>query len=166
MTQSSALELDTVVDARVAAVHAIEAEFGELANRFRIFIRKAADTVSPGLAAGTYKVLSTIGRLGPVTLSGLAEHIVADKASMSRAVRELELLGMVTRTPDPNDGRSQLLHVTELGAERLLAARLPEENRLVGALSDWSIDDIERLGVLLHALNLGIVPAGPGASRE
>ena len=166
MTQSSELELDTVVDARVAAVHAIEAEFGELANRFRIFIRKAADTVSPGLAAGTYKVLSTIGSLGPVTLSGLAQHIVADKASMSRAVRELELLGMVTRTPDPNDGRSQLLHVTELGAERLLAARLPEENRLVGALSDWSIDDIERLGVLLHALNLGIVPAGPGASRE
>ena len=161
MTEAIALGVDS--DARVTAVHAIEAEFGELANRFRIFIRKAADTVSPGLAAGTYKVLSTISRQGGVTLSSLADHLVADKASVSRAVRELELLGLVARTPDPNDGRSQLLRVTDVGAERLLAARLPEENRLVGALADWSIDDIERLGVLLHALNSGVAPGTSSA---
>lgn len=156
MTELTACDVDT--DARVAAVHAIEAEFGELANRFRIFIRKAADTVSPGLAAGNYKALTTISRQGSVTLSGLADHLAADKASVSRAVRELELLGLVSRTPDPKDGRSQLLRVTDLGAERLIAARLPDENRLVGALADWSVDDIERLGVLLHALTAGVAP--------
>lgn len=155
--------MDADTDARVTAVHAIETEFGELIMRFRVFMRRAAETVSPGLAVGTYSVLSAISRQGGVTLSCLAEHLVADKASVSRAVRELETLALIARTPDPNDGRSQLLRVSELGAERLSAARLPEENRLVLALANWSVGDVERLAVLLHALNAGTTPAAPGA---
>ena len=80
-------------------------EFGELINRMR---RRRSPTtpqrVSPGMLPGAYKVFTTIVRRESVTLSALAESLMADKGQISRTVRELEDLGLVTRTPDP-DGR-------------------------------------------------------------
>ena len=105
-----------------------------------------------------YKVLSIIARRGPITLSRLTEHFGVDKSLLSRAVRELESLEFIARTPDPEDRRSQLLTATAFGLERLDAARRSEENRLVGALSGWDVTDVERLAALLHALNSGDAP--------
>ena len=40
---------------------------------------------------------------------------MADKGQISRTVRELEGLGLIARTPDPEDGRSSLLSPTPEG---------------------------------------------------
>ena len=78
---------------------------------------------------GAYKVFTTIVRRESVTLSALAEALMADKGQISRTVRELEELGLISRTPDPADGRSSLLSPTPEGLERLAAARAPQETR-------------------------------------
>ncbi len=145
-------------EARTVAVRALEAEFGELINRFRRIITENANRVSPGMLPGAYKVFTTIVRRERVTLSALAEALMSDKGQISRTVRELEQLGLIERTPDPDDGRSSLLSPTTEGLERLAAARAPQESTLVDALEEWSLDDIRNLTRLLHALTAGEAP--------
>jgi DNA-binding MarR family transcriptional regulator len=108
---------------------------------------------------GAYKVFTTIVRRERITLSALAETLMADKGQISRTVRELEQLGLVQRTPDPADGRSSLLSPTAFGLDRLAEARAPQETTLVDALEEWSLDDIRNLTRLLHALTAGESPA-------
>ena len=144
--------------ARTDAVRALEAEFGELVTEFRRLLAATADRVSPGMLPGAYKVFTTIVRQETTTISALAETLLADKGQLSRTVRELEALGLVSRSPDPDDGRSVLLSPTAEGLERLAAARHPREGGLVDALDRWSIDDIVRLTELLHALTRGTTP--------
>lgn len=145
---------------RTQAVRALEAEFGELINRFRRVIADNAHRVSPGMLPGAYKVFTTIVRRESITLSALAETLLADKGQISRTVRELEQLGLVERTPDPADGRSSLLSPTPDGLARLAEARAPQENALVDALEEWPIEDIRNLSRLLHALTAGESPTG------
>ena len=144
--------------ARTEAVRALEAEFGELITRFRRVISENANRVSPGMLPGAYKVFTTIVRREGITLSALAEILMSDKGQISRTVRELESLGLVERTPDPDDGRSHLLSPTEFGLERLAEARAPQENTLIDALEEWPLEDIRNLTRLLHALTAGETP--------
>ena len=145
-------------DERREAIDALEGSFSELVTVFRRLIAEAAETASPGMLPGTFKVLSAINRLGPITLSALAERLTADKGLTSRSVSELEGLGLVERTPDPLDRRSRLIAVTPLGIERLTAARAPHSGRLATALADWSVEDIRHAAVLLSALATGRAP--------
>jgi DNA-binding MarR family transcriptional regulator len=137
---------------RADAVHALEAEFGELIARFRRVLSENAQRLSPGMLPGAYKVFTTIVRHPSVTMSALAEMLMIDKGQLSRTVRELEQLGLVQRIPDPADGRSSLLSPTEEGLARLDETRRPQENRLLRLLETWDIDDIRQLTRLLHAL--------------
>jgi DNA-binding MarR family transcriptional regulator len=140
---------------RAEAVRALEAEFAELIGRVRRLVAENAERMHPGMLPGAYKVFTTIVRLESVTLSALAETLIADKGQVSRTVRELEQLGFVIRTPDPSDGRSSLISATPLGFERLAVARRPQESTLSVALEGWSDRDIRELTRLLHALSRG-----------
>lgn len=145
-------------DERQAAVQALESSFSELMTVFRRFVADAAERVSPGMLPATFKALSVVSRFGPMTLSALAERLAADKGFLSRAISELEEMGLVARTPDPNDRRSRLITVTDLGHERLSEARAPHQGRLYEALADWSVDEIGHLSTMLHALAVGEIP--------
>ncbi|UIN31402.1 MarR family winged helix-turn-helix transcriptional regulator [Microbacterium binotii] len=143
---------------RTEAVRALEAQFSDLIGQFRRVISENAHRVSPGLLPGAYKVFTTIARHETVTQATLADHLLLDKGQLSRTVRELEALGLITRSPDPADGRSSLLSPTEYGLERLVAARAPQEGVLVRALESWDVSDIDNLRRLLQALMAGINP--------
>ncbi len=147
-------------DARQQAVRGLEGAFGELMGEFRRFYVQAAESVSPGMLPGTFKVLSMIQRAGSITASGIAERMTADKGQVSRAVSELEDLGLVERTPDPDDGRIKLIAVSAEGLRRLERARMPYEGRLTEVLADWPLEAIGRLTALLQALARGETPEG------
>lgn len=146
------------LDARTDAVRALEGEFGELLNSVRRIISANAERVSPGMLPGAYKVFTAIVNRERVTQSTLTELLMADKGQISRTVRELETLGLIERTADPTDRRSSILTPTELGRQRLVAARAPQEDSLMRVLEEWSIDDIRNLARLLHALTAGVRP--------
>jgi DNA-binding MarR family transcriptional regulator len=69
----------------------------------------------------------------------LALRAGVSKQAVGKIVRELEEHGLLTRSPDPTDGRSFLVQFTELGLERLLQTHViideieREYERLVGA---------------------------------
>jgi DNA-binding MarR family transcriptional regulator len=146
------------LEARTAAVRALEGEFGELLNQFRQIVAENAHRLSPGLLPGAYKVFTTIARRERVTVSALAESLLMDKGQLSRTVRELEHLGLVQRAADPADGRSSLLSPTAEGLERLADARRPYESSLVTRLADWPVEEIEHFTRLLGALSSGTTP--------
>ncbi len=141
------------LEARTHAVRALEAEFGELINQLRRMMAETADRLSPGLLLGAYKVFTTIARKETVTISALADILMMDKGQLSRTVHQLEELGLVHRTPDPDDGRSSLLSPTAEGLARLSDARLMPDDSLAATLTDWPLDEIEHLTRLLHALS-------------
>lgn len=162
-TSSADVPTTAVADAtaegdRHTAVEALESSFAELMTAFRRHLAAAAERVHPGMLPGTFKVLSAISRSGPTTLSALTELLTSDKGLVSRSITELEGLGMIARTLDPDDRRSRLISVTDLGAERLAVARAPHQGRLFAVLEDWSVDDIRHLTFLLHSLAAGETP--------
>lgn len=140
------------------AVQELEDAFAELMTALRRVYAESAVRVAPGLLPASYKLLSTISRTGPITLSALADRLTADKGMISRNISELVALGLVERTTDPRDRRVRLIALTSFGQERLAFARAPHENRLNGVLADWPASTIRQLTMLLRALASGRAP--------
>ena len=151
-------------NARTDAVRALENEFSVIARRYREVVATLAHRLSEGMLPGTYRVLTTIARHGPVTASALAEELAADKAFISRAVRELESLGLIQREPDPQDGRAFLLSTTPDGAARLETVRTGYNGQMARTLATWELADIRRLTHLLRSLAAGTTPEHDGAT--
>ena len=81
-------------------------------------------------------VLSLLEREGPATPGSLAtkEHI--SPQSMGTILISLEALGLVSRAPDPTDGRCLVISLTEAGLQAVHGARRQREERLARALAD------------------------------
>jgi DNA-binding MarR family transcriptional regulator len=80
-------------------------------------------------------VLSLLEREGPATPGALATKERITPQSMGTILVSLEELGLVSRTPDPTDGRRLVISVTEAGRQVILGARRQKEERLAQALA-------------------------------
>jgi DNA-binding MarR family transcriptional regulator len=145
---------------RDAAVGTLEHEIGLLLRRIRRGISERALQVHPELNATSYTLLGTLSEFGPRRAADLAEMFAMDKGTVSRVVHQLLELGLVQRTPDPEDGRASIISVTEAATDRL--AHMHELRReLFGArLADWRADEIERLATQLARFNVAVFDAG------
>ena len=109
-----------------------------------------------GVAARGYAALSAIGAFGPLTLTELASILGMPLTTASDVVRRLEARGHAVRRPNPADGRSQLLELTEAGSA-VWHAGWPALQRidasLAAELGDATPirDALERLGEALEA---------------
>ena len=65
----------------------------------------------------------------------------------------LDRLGLLSRSPDPADGRSTILSVTPETAERLREIRSSDQAQLHEELRGWGVGEVEQLGRLLHRIN-------------
>jgi DNA-binding MarR family transcriptional regulator len=86
---------------------------------------------------------------GEISISTLADRILLSPSRVSRLVGELERAGLVERRPNPDDGRSTRVAITEPGRDRLLEAGptyLTTLNRLVfDRLSQKDVDALNRV---------------------
>ena len=76
-----------------------------------------------GLSTSQFSILATLARSGPRGIGDLAEELVMDRTTMSRAVQPLERDGLVQIRPDPEDRRSRQLHLTPRGRTILADAQ-------------------------------------------
>jgi DNA-binding MarR family transcriptional regulator len=81
-------------------------------------------------------VLSLLEREGPATPGVLATRERISPQSMGTILISLEALDLVSRTPDPNDGRCLVISLTEAGLQAIHGARRQREERLARALAD------------------------------
>ena len=69
-----------------------------------------------GLTAQQLRTMRLIWASENVTMMEIADTLKRNKAQVVRLVDELCKAGMVVRRPNPNDGRSKILSLTEQGA--------------------------------------------------
>jgi DNA-binding MarR family transcriptional regulator len=100
-----------------------------------------ADT-DPALSATDAWLLGRITDTGPVRLSELADWQEVDRSTMTTQVRRLEQLGLVSRQPDPRDGRASLVGATRSGAARHRRTKRTARAEYRKLLSDWSEEDL------------------------
>ena len=117
----------------------------DLATRLRLALvrtnrrlrQEAGGELSPTLAAA----LGTISRHGPLTPSELAERERIQRPTATRLLARLEAPGYVTRTPDPEDGRSSLVAVTPAGQALLEEVRTRKDAYLARRLRTLPAED-------------------------
>ncbi|SDK52111.1 MarR family winged helix-turn-helix transcriptional regulator [Microbulbifer yueqingensis] len=94
------------------------------------------------------EVLLDHGAMRPLNL---AQHLMLDKSTTSRVAETLVKKNYVARTPDPTDGRAQLIDLTENGRELVLKIRdeLIEEEMAILRDLPKSVQD-EAPGLLIR----------------
>jgi DNA-binding MarR family transcriptional regulator len=105
----SASALQASLDVRVI--------LGRLRRRFMSVTD--GDDITPPQAS----VLMRVGRGDVTTASALATAERVRPQSMAVTLAGLEQLGLITRTPDPTDGRRQIVELTDAGRNRVDVAR-------------------------------------------
>jgi DNA-binding MarR family transcriptional regulator len=101
-------------------------------------------------------VLRRLDSDGPATVSTLARAEGMRSQSMGANIAVLQTAGLVSGTPDPNDGRQTLLSLTAVCREKVKAARTAREDwlyrTLQAKLSAAEQDELARAVELLKRL--------------
>ncbi|MFB7734042.1 MarR family winged helix-turn-helix transcriptional regulator [Streptomyces sp. NPDC056112] len=116
-----------------SAAHAardLRVVFSRLRRRIREVARDE-DLTPPQVSA-----LTLVGKHGAATASALAATEGVRPQSMAATLAALERHGLIRRSPDPEDGRRQLVTLTEGGSERIAGDRQSRGEWLTRALQD------------------------------
>jgi DNA-binding MarR family transcriptional regulator len=105
-----------------------------------------------------YGCLARITDMGPLRMSELAGILCVDLSTVSRQVRALEDLGLLRRTPEPDDRRASLLEPTDDGRALVDSVKTAFSQLMEAALADWSERDRRTLTTLLTRLASDLRP--------
>jgi len=127
-----------------------------LINRLaRLMARLGEAKLKPlGFSPGQLPVLGALMRHGPLSQKALAEGAMIEQPSMAQMLARMERDGLVTRRPDPEDGRSSLYSLTDKARGQLPALNqaLTEGGR--EALAGFSAEEEDILrGLLKRIIN-------------
>lgn len=139
-------------DAGLAAGLAAELRLSVMRLRRRLALERHPDNP---LSLSQMTVLGTLHRHGELAIGDLAAHERVRPPSMTRTVACLEDGGYVVRRPGPDDRRSVLISLTDLGRETLLADRERRDawlSRRLTALTPGERDLLRRAAPLLDRL--------------
>ncbi|OLT14689.1 hypothetical protein BJF78_17860 [Pseudonocardia sp. CNS-139] len=90
-----------------------------------------------GLTPSQASVLAVVGGRGPIGLAELAEIEGINPTMLSRIVSKLDTLGLLRRTPHPNDQRAALVEATDAGqatSERIRETRSMTVTKILDTL--------------------------------
>jgi DNA-binding MarR family transcriptional regulator len=122
----------------------------QLVAAFSSIIRRvrALETSAGSTGDVPSSVIAVLGHLaddGELRLGALATSLRVDTSVISRTVAGAEHLGLVSRRPDPRDGRACLLSVTERGRQ-ILTDRRNQRLRLLSSVTQgWEPGAAEAL---------------------
>jgi DNA-binding MarR family transcriptional regulator len=119
-----------VSESAVRAAREVRVVFSRLLRR----LRETYDTSE--LTPSQTSVLSRLDKEGDASVSDLAVAERVRHQSMASAVGALEERGLVSRRPDPGDGRRQLVSVSEAGRKFFDDRRRAGEEWLTRVLED------------------------------
>ncbi|MBR7834432.1 MarR family transcriptional regulator [Actinospica durhamensis] len=127
-------------------------EISYLRSRARQHERLMAVAGVHALDRSAISILRQLADCEPVRSGELAARLAVEASHVTRQVQALEKTGYVTRTPDPNDGRAQLIELTARGREAVERVRTAGRHGIRQALADWSAEDLHRLSVLFRRM--------------
>lgn len=98
-----------------------------------------------GLTASQASALATVERHRRLRLGAFARHEQVGKSTLTRVVAKLEAAGYLSRDVDPNDARSFVVELTDLGRKVLQAANERQDAYLEEELT--RLDEADRAAV-------------------
>lgn len=122
--------------------------------------KSLARNLPPDLPAGSAGVLGLLSRHGEMTISELTDQLAIDISVTSRHVSYLAEQGWLERSPNPADGRSRLLRLTDSGHDLLTGFADHITALLAERLGDWSDDDVHELIRLMAKLHNSLACPG------
>ncbi|WP_028050489.1 MarR family winged helix-turn-helix transcriptional regulator [Cellulomonas sp. URHD0024] len=137
----------------------LEREMGLLLRRAQASSAAISRLVHPDLEPAAYSLLAMIATTPGVRASDLAANIGVGRGTMSRQLARLGDLGLVSRRPDPDDYRGQLLDLTDVGRERFETAQVARRAFFRKALAEWTDDDIGSFAAQIARLNADLAAA-------
>jgi DNA-binding MarR family transcriptional regulator len=138
--------MDGVGDSAVTAARELRVLFSRLRRRLRSL------AIDEGLTPSQTAVLTRLWKDGASSASELAGAEGVRPQSMATIVAALEQRGLVERTPDPEDGRRQVVSLTGQGRRRAESDRQVRQEWLARAIQERYSERERR--VILDALAL------------
>jgi DNA-binding MarR family transcriptional regulator len=138
--------MDGVGDSAVTAARELRVLFSRLRRRLRELA--IGDDLTPSQTAA----LTRLWKEGASSASGLAGAEGVRPQSMATIVAALEQRGLIERTPDPEDGRRQVVSLTGQGRRRAESDRQARQEWLARAIQERYSERERR--VILEALSL------------
>jgi DNA-binding MarR family transcriptional regulator len=144
MSEWSVRERRSAAGADASREFAIQDSLGYLVNRAaRLMARQLADMLRPaGVAIGQWAVLMFLWARDGMSQAELSKVVAIEPPTMVRTLDRMVRDGLVTRVPDPKDGRVTRIHLTARGR----ALR----------------DELVPLAMQVNAINLGRLTATEG----
>ena len=122
-----------------------------------IFEHFASDFTHGPLHQGEYDVLLTVTRSPGHTarLRDITANLLISQPSVSRLVDRMVVRELVTKRPDPNDGRGSLVTATEKGARTFREVAIEHGRHIAERMSVLSNDELDQLIALTSKLREG-----------
>lgn len=83
------------------------------------FARTAASMADTPASSATWRALSTIKQLGPISISSLARLERTSLPTVTLITKRLEQNGYINRKPSPTDQRTTLVQISSTGIKQL-----------------------------------------------
>ncbi len=122
--------------------------------------RLAREDRASGESPARLSALSVLVFSGPRPIGRLARDEGVSAPTMTRLVAGLEGDGLVTRTTDPDDRRTQRVAATELGREILVAGRARRVAALEAMLHGVAADDRAALAAAVSVIERRLLGDG------
>jgi len=135
------------------AIADVEEQFRQIFAGAQAGLREHAVRIHPHLQPAGYKVVDLLVRSGPLHAGEVAELLAADKSMISRTVKQLEELQLVTRRLDPHDGRAWFLEVSPETRRRVEKLAATDQQVLYERMRGWTTGQVLQLAELLAKLN-------------
>lgn len=118
-------------------------------GRFVRGVRTQANTPTTSQS----ETLSLLDRAGPLTVAELAERRNVRHQSMRLVAGQLEAEGLISKMPNPADGRSQLLSITDKGRAELSRGRDARTSQIASLIEErLSEEDRRTLGAAIRII--------------
>jgi DNA-binding MarR family transcriptional regulator len=112
----------------------------------------AAFEANIGLSMPRWRIVLALHQSGEMSQKALSRLLRMDPAALTRQIKAIEALGWVERHSDQQDNRLTNVALTPEGSKVVLAT-LPRRSAFIeNALSDLSIEDMEKLSRMLNTL--------------
>ncbi len=141
-------------------------EENDFASRLAVAIGRINRRIRPtrdGISHGLVSALGSIVRVGEIRPGDLARLESVAAPTMTRIVADLETKGLVTRRPDPDDGRSFFVVPTEAGVHAITRARFERAERVAALLQGLPAEQLEAVMAAIDGLEAAaqVKPAAP-----
>ena len=119
-----------------------------------LFSEMAADFEGSDLAQGEYDVLLTVTRGPDMTarLRDVTQNMLISQPSVSRLIDRMVARELVTKLPDPEDGRGALIRATDAGARAFRRIAMVHGRSIAERMSSLDDDELRALLALTERL--------------